>query len=84
MNYNMAIGNCEIKTAIHEEGEKTRNLIQANKIEELQAKVARLESDAALDRATCGMVRYPQQVTYAVPFPQFGNDCCRNGQRAYF
>lgn len=84
VNYNMAIGNCEIKTAIHEEGEKTRNLIQANKIEAMQAELSELKNQAALDRATCGMIRYPQQMTWAVPFPQFGNDCCCNGQRAWF
>lgn len=84
VNYNMAIGNCEIKTAIHEEGEKTRNLIQANKIEAMQAEISELKNQAALSAATCGMIRYPQQMTWAVPFPQFANDCCCNGQRAYF
>lgn len=59
---------CDLKTAIHTEGEATRNLIQQNKIETLQAQVNALQ----LNQALCGVVRYPTATTYAVPSTCFG------------
>lgn len=60
---------CDLKTAIHAEGEATRNMIQQNKIESLQAQVNALQ----LNQALCGVVRYPTSTTYAVPSTCFGS-----------
>lgn len=67
---------CDLKTAIHAEGEATRNMIQQDKIESLQAQVSALQ----LNQALCGVIRYPTATTYAVPSTCFGfNNCgCNN------
>lgn len=44
---------CDLKTAIHAEGEATRNMIQQNKIEGLQAQISALQ----LNQALCGIPR---------------------------
>lgn len=64
----MADKMCELKTAVHAEGEATRAMIQQNKIESLQAQVNKLQMDQAL----CGVVRYPNQMVYA----QAGSPFC--------
>lgn len=51
---------CELKTAVHAEGEATRALIQQNEIQQLRDKVASLE----MDNRMCGVVRYPMATTY--------------------
>lgn len=51
----------DIVNAIHGEGEKTRALIQEDKIEALQGKIASLE----LQNALCGVVRYPNSTAYS-------------------
>lgn len=51
---------CEIKTAVHAEGEATRALIQQNEIQQLRDKVSSLE----MDNRMCGVVRYPTATTY--------------------
>lgn len=51
---------CGIASAIHEDGEKTRAMIQQNKIEALQGQISQLQ----LNQALCGVVRYPMQTTY--------------------
>lgn len=63
----------ELANAIHEEGEKTRGLIQENKIETLQGRINQLELQAAM----CGVVRYPLATTYTSgsnPFCNCGNN----------
>lgn len=55
----------ELSNAIHSEGEKTRALIQENKIETLQGRINQLELQSAL----CGVVRYPNQTTYSAMNP---------------
>lgn len=52
---------CEVKTAIHAEGEATRALIQQNEIQQLRDKVYGLEMDNRL----CGVVRYPTATTFS-------------------
>ena len=66
---------CATNMAIHEEGEKTRALIQQNKIEALQQKVASLEMDAKL----CGIVRYPMATTYTSGGNPFCGCNCNGG-----
>ena len=56
---------CDIKTAVHAEGEATRALIQQNEIQALHDKVASLE----MDNRMCGVVRYPTATTFS-----FGNN----------
>ena len=51
---------CAITTAIHAEGEATRALIQTNEIQALRDKVSSLE----MDNRMCGVVRYPNSITY--------------------
>lgn len=64
---------CDLKTAIHAEGEATRNMIQQDKIESLQAQISQLQLNAAL----CGVVRYPTATTYSTPCnPFFGYNGC--------
>lgn len=61
-----------IQAAVHAEGEATRALIQENKIESLQNKIQALE----LQSAMCGVVRYPQGVTYNAGAWPLANGCC--------
>lgn len=65
---------CDLKTAIHAEGEATRNMIQQNKIESLQQQVNQLQ----LAQAMCGVIKYPTATTYAVPSACFGYNTCGN------
>jgi hypothetical protein len=52
---------CDLKTAVHAEGEATRALIQQNEIQMLRDKVASLE----MDNRMCGVVRYPTATTFS-------------------
>lgn len=66
---------CDITTAIHAEGEATRQLIQTNEIQALRDKVSSLE----MDNRMYGVVRYPNGYVYnagASPFCNGG--CCSN------
>lgn len=75
VNYNVQQVKCDITSAIHAEGEKTRSMIQQDKIECLQQQVQQLQ----LQSAMCGVVRYPQTVSYNAGFSPFlGNNCCCN------
>ena len=67
---------CAVTTAIHEEGEQTRALIRENEIKNLRDKVQQLE----MDRAMCGVVRYPNQMAYTTNCNPFGgNNGCGCG-----
>lgn len=67
---------CNLEKEIAYQGNETRSLIQANKIECMQQKIDQLELNAALQ----GVVRYPQQYVYASQNPFFNcNSCCNNG-----
>jgi hypothetical protein len=66
---------CKTQTAIHAEGEATRALIQANKIEALQEKVHALELQAAVGN----VVRYPTSYSYSAgPSPFCYTGCAGN------
>lgn len=67
---------CDLKTAIHAEGEATRNMIQQDKIDSLQAQINQLN----LQNALCGVVRYPTSMAYTVGYNPFcGTGCgCTN------
>ena len=74
VRYDMAVQNGDLKALIHSEGEATRNLMQQDKIESLQAQVSALQ----LNQALCGVIRYPTATTYAVPSTCFGFNNCGN------
>lgn len=72
LRFDMANYNAGILAAIGADGEKTRAMIQANKIESLQEKIRSLE----LNQAMCGVVRYPNQMAYnAGTSPFCGCNC---------
>lgn len=73
-NRNIDAVNYNLASAIHAEGEATRNLIQENKIETLRDKVNALE----LQNQLCGIVRYPQAMTYSYNANPFCNCNCGN------
>lgn len=60
VNYNGALNTASIKEAILLDGQKTRELITANKMEALQARIGQLE----LNQAVANVVRYPSVTTY--------------------
>lgn len=53
VRYDMAVQNGDLKALIHSEGEATRNMLQQNKIESLQAQINQLQ----LSNAMCGIPR---------------------------
>lgn len=74
VNFNNAQNTAAIQKTIMEEGQKTRDLITANKIEALQNRINQLE----LGQAMQGVVRYPNGMTYNAgtsPFCGCGNSC---------
>lgn len=68
---------CDLKSEIAAEGNATRAMIQQDKIEALQQKVASLE----MDQRFCGVPRLPLSFTYGVnPANLFGGNCgCNAG-----
>ena len=75
VRYENAKNTCDITTAIHAEGEATRALIQQNEMQALRDKIHYLEQNAAL----CGVVRYPNAMTYNAGNSPFCNSCgCSN------
>lgn len=72
VRYDMANFANATQTAVHAEGEQTRALLQQNKIEALQGQISQLQLQAAM----CGVVRYPNSMSYAIntnPFCGCGN-----------
>lgn len=73
VRYDAQKNTCDIITAIHAEGEATRNLMQQNEIQQLRDRIQRAE----LRDAMCGVVRYPMATTYTSGGnPFFGCGCC--------
>ena len=74
VRYDAQKNTCDIITAIHAEGEATRNLMQQNEIQQLRDRIHRAE----LRDAMCGVVRYPMATTYTSggnPFCGCNNGC---------
>lgn len=71
VRYDAQKNTCDIITAIHAEGEATRALMRENEIQALRDKVSGLE----MERAMCGVVRYPMQTVYN----SGGNPFCGSG-----
>lgn len=76
VNANIDKSTCQITTAIHSEGERTRAMLQQNEMQRLRDELANAKADARM----CGVVRYPLASTYnAGANPYFGNGCgCGN------
>lgn len=77
VKFDMANYNAGIQAAISAEGQKTRDMLQQNKIETLQAQINQLQLQSAL----CGVVRYPTTNVYATscnPFAGFNGCGCQN------
>ena len=73
VRYDAQKNTCDIFTAIHAEGEATRNLMQQNEIQQLRDRIQRAE----LRDAMCGVVRYPMATTYTSGGNPFcGCGCC--------
>lgn len=70
LRFELANYNAGILAAINNDGEKTRAMIQENKIEALRDKVHALE----LNQAMCGVVRYPNSMTYSAGGSPFCNN----------
>lgn len=74
VNYNNALNTASIQKTIMEDGQKTRDLITANKIEAMQSRINQLE----LAQQMQGVVKYPMATAYnagANPFCNCGNGC---------
>lgn len=67
--FDMANYASALEKTIITDGQKTRDLIQANKIEALQARVNQLE----LAQGLCGVVKYPTTTAYASPCNPFAS-----------
>lgn len=64
---------CNLRQEIQAEANATRDMIQQDKVERLQAEVAELK----MDQRFCGVPRLPLSFTYAVnPYGAFGNNDC--------
>lgn len=73
VRYDAQKNTCDIITAIHAEGEATRNMMQQNEIQQLRDRIQRAE----LRDAMCGVVRYPMATTYTSGGNPFcGCGCC--------
>lgn len=85
VNYLAQQNKCDIITAVHQEGETTRAMIQQNKIDTLQQQlneqnqqIQTMKMQDSIAQATCGMVKYPQSIAYtAGPSPFFGGCGCQ-------
>lgn len=80
--YEAAMNTANTIQAIQAEGAATRQLIQENKIEALQQKVAALENgiqtqqlQSDIAAATANTIRWPNQWTYGAGMPPIWNTC---------
>lgn len=74
VRYDMAVQNGDLKALIHSEGEATRNMLQQNKIESLQAQINQLQ----LNSAMCGIPRISPYGYGVYAYPTCnpcGNNC---------
>lgn len=71
VRYDNQKNTCDIITAIHAEGEATRNLIQQNEMQQMRDRMQRME----LREAMCGVVRYPMATTYTSGGNPFCGGC---------
>lgn len=75
VNYNNTMNTASINANTTVQTQKILDAINQNKIESLQGRINQLELQSAL----CGVVRYPNGMTYnagSSPFCNCGNGCC--------
>lgn len=72
VRYDAQKNTCDIITAIHQDGEATRALFREQEIQALRDKVGGLE----LSQALCGVVRYPNAITYTAGYSPFCANSC--------
>ena len=76
VNYNGAINTAAINANTTAQTQKILDAMAQNKIDTLQAQVNQLQ----LQSAMCGVVRYPNAITYNAGLSPFcNNGCCNNG-----
>lgn len=75
LGYEVANKFGETNALVIAENQKTRDLLQQNKIESLQAQISQLQ----LQQALAGVVRYPSSITYNGGTAPFCPGCCNNG-----
>lgn len=75
---------CDLKTAIHAEGEATRGLIQGNTIQDLRDKLAERDRDLSAANFQISQVAQTSNIINTVrPFPQPAYITCSPYQAAY-
>lgn len=72
INANIDKSTCAITTAIHAEGERTRQMFQQNEMQRLRDELAEARANARM----CGVVRYPTATTYTSGSNPFCGSCC--------
>lgn len=73
LGYEMATKFAETNANITAQVQSVKDLIQTNKIEELQSQISQLQ----LAQAMCGVVRYPTSITYNGGFSPFCSCGCQ-------
>lgn len=69
--YEASLNTNAITDAIMLDGQKTRDLMTRNRMDDMQNQINQL----TLKQETAGMLRYPMSATYSTPMPWWGNAC---------
>ena len=76
VNYNGAMNTAAINANTTAGIQKVLDKLCENETNALRARAQQLEMQGTIDRATCGMIRYPMSATYGAGFnPCFGSNC---------
>lgn len=75
-NYDAAMNTAAINANTTAQTQKILDKLCENETNALRARVQQLEMQGTIDRATCGMIRYPMSATYGAGFnPFLGSNC---------
>ena len=75
-NYDGALRDAATNANFTAQIQSVKDMIYKDKIEALQTQVSTLTTQGIVDRATAGVVRYPNNTMYAVPSPCFNGCGC--------
>ena len=75
-NYDGAMRDAATNANFTAQIQSVKDMIAQDKIESLQNQVKMLTTQGIVDRATAGVVKYPNNTMYAVPSPCFGGCNC--------
>ena len=78
-NYDGALRDAATNANFTAQIQSVKDMIYKDKIEALQTQVSTLTTQGIVDRATAGVVRYPNNTMYAVPSPCFNGCGCGCG-----